>query len=231
MFPRTRQEFGSASRPVQLAQNEAIFGPFAEAQQAIAEGASIGHRYPEPGLSSLRQAIGERYDIPNERIFVAGGSTAVIHYLSMCLLGPGDEVVFGAPTFVAYRLETVKLGATPVPVPLTADGSYDLPGLLAAITPRTKLVYVTNPNNPTGGMVTRQAMQEFLAALPEYVLPVIDEAYFEYVEEADYPDSLREFCTRDRPVVVTRTFSKIFGLAGLRVGFGVLPDELTRAAL
>ncbi|GAA1033513.1 pyridoxal phosphate-dependent aminotransferase [Amycolatopsis albidoflavus] len=213
-----------------LAQNEGIFGPVAAARRAIAEAAGRGNRYPEAGTGALRRAIGARYGIPAERIVVAAGSTAVIHYLSLCLLGPGDEVVFGHPTFVAYRLETANRGATAVPVPLTEHGSYDLDSLLAAVTPRTKLAYVTNPNNPTGGMVARDEVRAFLDALPAHVLPVIDEAYFDYVEDPGYPDSIKEFCSEDRPVAVLRTFSKIFGLAGLRVGFGVLPAEIAKAA-
>jgi histidinol-phosphate aminotransferase len=127
-----------------------------------------------------------------------------------------------------YPINAAKMGAVAVPAAL--DGSrYDLAALADAITPRTKLVYVTNPNNPTGGMVGRDELAGFLDELPEHVLPVIDEAYFEYVDDPDYPDSIREHLLAGRRLVVLRTFSKIYGLAGLRVGWGAMPLDVAAA--
>ncbi|MGD3111795.1 histidinol-phosphate transaminase [Streptomyces sp. YGL11-2] len=213
---------------VLLAQNEDAYGPVPAAQRAIQEEAARGHRYPEAGFAVLKRQIAAHHRISEDNIFPAAGSCAVFHYLSLCLLDPGDEVVFCSPTFSAYRLEALKMGAVPVSVPLDAEGAYDPAGLLAAITDRTKIVYVANPNNPTGGLVTRASLSAFLDAVPGHVLTVIDEAYFDYVDDPAYPDSIVEFFSEERPVVVTRTFSKIFGLAGLRVGYGVLPADIAR---
>lgn len=211
-----------------LAQNEGAFGPVAAAQRAIQEEAAQGHRYPESGFAGLKREIAAYHGIPADNVFPAAGSCAVFHYLSLCLLDPGDEVLFCSPTFGAYGLEARKMGAVPVSVPLDADGAYDPAALLAAVSDRTKIVYVANPNNPTGGLVPRAALSAFLDAVPGHVLTVIDEAYFDYVDDPAYPNAIAEFFSDERPVAVTRTFSKIFGLAGLRVGYGVLPADIAR---
>jgi histidinol-phosphate aminotransferase len=222
---------GSVGRLARLAQNEDSHGPFESALEAIAAEARSAHRYPDSGSGVLRAAIADFHDVPGERVFVAAGSSAVIHYLSLALLEPGDEVVYCAPTFPAYRLEALKIGARPIAVPLRDDGAYDLDGLVAAATDRTRIAYVTNPNNPTGVMVPRAELERFLDQLPEHILPVVDEAYFEYVADQRYPDGIAEFARRGRPVVVLRTFSKAYGLAGLRVGYCVCPAEIATALI
>ncbi|MFE0375490.1 pyridoxal phosphate-dependent aminotransferase [Streptomyces inhibens] len=217
---------------IQLAQNEGSYGPLPSAQQAVEAAIAAGNRYPEGNYATLRRALAAHHAIPEERIFVAGGTTAVMHHLSLCLLEPGDEVVFGRPSFLAYHLETLKRGATPVGVPLTPDGSFDTEALLRAITPRTKIAYLANPNNPSGGMLTRDEISAFLDALPSHVVPVLDEAYFEYVDHPDYPDGIAEYAApHAHRLVVLRTFSKIYGLAGLRVGYAVMPPGLVQAAM
>ncbi|TJZ54253.1 aminotransferase class I/II-fold pyridoxal phosphate-dependent enzyme [Streptomyces piniterrae] len=221
---------------VQLAQNEGSYGPLPSAQQAVRAAIAAGNRYPEGDYSTLRRAIAAHHGIPEERVFVAGGTTAIMHYLSLCLLEPGDEAVFGRPSFLAYHLETLKMGATPVGVPLTAEGSFDTDAILRAITPRTKIAYLANPNNPSGGLLTRAEVSDFLDRLPAHVVPVLDEAYFEYVDDPDYPDGIHEFAAsatgrHAHRLVVLRTFSKIYGLAGLRVGYAVMPPDLVQAAM
>jgi histidinol-phosphate aminotransferase len=221
---------GSGDGLIRLGQNEDAHGPFASALAAIVREAHSANRYPDPVSKAMRAEVAEFHGVPLETVFVSAGSSAVIHYLSLALLEPGDEIVYCDPTFPAYRAEALKMGARPVGVPLRADGGYDLDGLLAAVTDRTRLAYVTNPNNPTGVMVTRIEVADFLERLPEHVLPVIDEAYFEYVHAASYPDSIAEFfLPGDRSVVVLRTFSKAYGLAGLRVGYGICPPEVAEA--
>ncbi|QKV96125.1 aminotransferase class I/II-fold pyridoxal phosphate-dependent enzyme [Streptomyces sp. NA02950] len=221
---------------VQLAQNEGSYGPLPAAQEAIRLALAAGNRYPEGDYSALRRAIAAHHDVPEERVFVAGGTTAIMHYLSLCLLEPGDEAVFGRPSFLAYHLETLKMGATAVGVPLTSGGSFDTEAILRAITPRTKIAYLANPNNPSGGLLTRAEVATFLNRLPAHVVPVLDEAYFEYVDGPDHPDGIREFAApatgaHAHRLVVLRTFSKIYGLAGLRVGYAVMPPELVQAAM
>jgi histidinol-phosphate aminotransferase len=225
-----RRELGITGPVVKLASNEGPYGPMPEALDAIVQAASEGNRYPDGGCYELRAALGERFGVPFERVIVGNGADAVLNYLALALLEPGDEVAFCWPSFPVYLIDAVKMGAVPVKAPL-AGSAYDLDALLDAVTERTKLAYVTNPNNPTGGMVGRAALAQFLDALPGHVLPIVDEAYFEYVDDPDYPDSIAEHVREGRRIVVLRTFSKIYGLAGFRVGYGVAPDDVAAACV
>jgi histidinol-phosphate aminotransferase len=223
-----QRELGLA-RVVKLASNEGAFGPVPAALEALERGARELNRYPDGGAYRLRVALAEKHEVGPENVALAAGADAVIMYLSLAVLDPGDEVVCGWPSFPSYVLDAIKLGAEAVRVPL-AGYCYDPEALLAAVTSRTKLVYLTNPNNPTGTMVDRAAVDAYFEAVPEHVLTVLDEAYFEYVDEPDYPDGLEEYLKRDsRRVLVLRTFSKIYGLAGLRVGYGVGPIDVVQA--
>jgi histidinol-phosphate aminotransferase len=215
-------------RVVKLASNEGPFGPFPAALEALRRGARDLNRYPDGGFYRLREALAERHGVAPGNVAPAAGADGVVLYLSLVCLDPGDEVVCGWPSFPSYVLDAAKLAAVPVKVPL-ADGRYDPEALLAAVTPRTKIVYLCNPNNPTGKMVPRSAIDAYFDEVPEHVLTVLDEAYFEYVEDPDYPDGIEEYVKAGRRVVVLRTFSKIYGLAGLRVGYGVGPSEVVAA--
>ena len=215
-------------RVVKLASNEGPFGPFAEALDALAAAAPELNRYPDGGGYRLRAALAERHDVRFEEIALGAGADGVVDCLSQVSLDPGDEVVCGWPSFPSYVLCARKLGAEPRTVPLR-DGRYDLDGLLAAVTGRTKLVHICHPNNPTGTMNTRAELDDYFDRVPNHVLTVLDQAYFEYVDDPEYPDGVDEYLKRGRRVVVLRTFSKIFGLAGLRVGYGVAPAEVVSA--
>jgi histidinol-phosphate aminotransferase len=156
---------------------------------------------------------------------VGSGADGMIDGLSQAILDPGDELVCGWPSFPSYVLYGLKLGADPVRVPLR-DHRYDLDALLAAVTPRTKLVYICHPNNPTGTMNTRAELDAYFERVPEHVLTVLDQAYFEYIDDPGYPDAIEQYFKQGRRVVVLRTFSKIYGLAGVRVGYGVASADL-----
>ncbi|HEY1479212.1 MAG TPA: histidinol-phosphate transaminase [Gaiellales bacterium] len=223
-----RRELGLTGPVVKLASNEGQYGPFPAALEAIARAAADGNRYPDGGSHALRSALAERHGLDLEQVVAGNGADAVLNYLALAMLEPGDEVAFCWPSFPVYPINAAKMGAVGVRAPL-AGSSYDLDALAAAITPRTKIAYVTNPNNPTGGLVRREALARFLDELPAHVLPVVDEAYFEYVDDPDYPDALREHLLAGRRVVVLRTFSKIYGLAGLRVGWGAMPLDVAAA--
>jgi histidinol-phosphate aminotransferase len=223
-----QRELGLSGPIVKLASNEGQYGPFPAALEAIERAAREGNRYPDGGCWNVRVALAERHGLAVEQVVVGNGADAILNYLALAMLEPGDEVAFCWPSFPVYPINAAKMGAVAVRAPL-AGSSYDLDALAAAVTPRTKLVYVTNPNNPTGGMVGRDALARFLDGLPEHVLPVIDEAYFEYVSDPDYPDALREHLREGRRLVVLRTFSKIYGLAGLRVGWGAMPLDVAAA--
>jgi histidinol-phosphate aminotransferase len=222
------RELGLTGPITKLASNEGQYGPFPAALEAISKAAASANRYPDGGCYALRAALAERHDLDADQIVVGNGADAVLNYLALATLEPGDEVAFCWPSFPVYPINAAKMGAVAVRAPL-AGSAYDLDALAAVVTSRTKLVYVTNPNNPTGGMVGREALARFLDDLPEHVLPVIDEAYFEFVGDADYPDSLREHLLAGRRVVVLRTFSKIYGLAGMRVGWAAMPADVAAA--
>jgi histidinol-phosphate aminotransferase len=215
-------------RVIKLASNEGPFPPFAAAVEAMERAARDLNRYPDGGVWALRAALAEHHGVAFDEIVVGAGADGVIDLLSQATLDPGDEVVCGWPSFPSYVLDAAKLGATSVKVPLR-DHTYDLDALLAAITPRTKLVYVCHPNNPTGTANGRDELASFLDRVPEHVLVVLDQAYFEYIDDPDYADGVADHFAQGRRVVVLRTFSKIYGLAGLRVGYGVAPADVVTA--
>jgi histidinol-phosphate aminotransferase len=214
-------------RVVKLASNEGPFGPFPAALEALARSASELNRYPDGGAYALRAALAERHGVRFEEVAIGAGADGVVDVLSQAVLEPGDGVVLGWPSFPSYAIYAAKLGADVRKVPLRAH-RYDLDAMLGEVDERTKLVYVCHPNNPTGTMNTRADLDQFLDQVPGHVLTVIDQAYFEYVEDPDYPDAV-EYFRVGRRVAVLRTFSKIYGLAGLRVGYAVAPAELVTA--
>jgi histidinol-phosphate aminotransferase len=207
-------------RVVKLASNEGPFGPFPAAQEALAQAASSLNRYPDGGSFALHEALAARHGVSSDEIAVGAGADACIDMLSQALLDPGDEIVCGWPSFPSYVIYAAKQGATPVTVPLV-EHRYDLGALLDAVTPQTKLVYICHPNNPTGTMNTADELDAYFAAVPDHVLTVVDQAYFEYIDRDDYPDAVERYLAHGENVVVLRTFSKIYGLAGLRVGYAV----------
>jgi histidinol-phosphate aminotransferase len=216
------------TRVVKLASNEGPFGPFPIARQVLETQSYELNRYPDSAAYRLRAALAERLGVDIDEIAHGAGADGLIGHLSLALLEPGDEVVFGWPSFTSYMLSTLKLGATPKTVPLS-DYHYDLEAMRAQIGPKTKIVYICNPNNPTGTMNSRAELDDYFERVPEHVLTVIDQAYFEYVEEPDYPDAIEEYFKQGRRVAVLRSFSKIYGLAGLRVGYAVASKEICAA--
>jgi len=215
-------------RVVKLASNEGPFGPFPAALEAIARSAPGLNRYPDGGAYRLRAALAELHDLRFEEVAVGAGSDGLVDGLSQIALDPGDEIVCGWPSFPSYAIDARKLGAVPKTIPLR-DDRYDLEAMLDAITPRTKLVYVCHPNNPTGTMNTRAELDAYFDAVPDHVVTVLDQAYFEYIDDPDYPDGIGEYLEAGRRVVVLRTFSKIFGLAGVRVGYALASPAVVTA--
>jgi len=215
-------------RVIKLASNEGPFPPFPAAVEAIERATRELNRYPDGGAYSLRTAIAEHHGVALEEVIVGSGADGVIDLLSQATLETGDEIVCGWPSFPSYVLDALKLGAEPRKVPLR-DHTYDLDAMLAQVGPKTKLVYVCHPNNPTGTANGRDELLAFVEALPEHVLTVVDQAYFEYVDDPDYLDGIAELFKQGRRVAVLRTFSKIYGLAGLRVGYGIAPTDVVTA--
>jgi histidinol-phosphate aminotransferase len=215
-------------RVVKLASNEGPFGPFPSALEALARAAGELNRYPDGGAYRLRAELAERNGVGFDEIAVGAGADGLIDGVSQAFLDAGDEIVCGWPSFPSYVIDALKLGATPVRVPLS-ELRYDLDALLDAVTPKTKIVYVCHPNNPTGTTNTRAELDAYFERVPDHVLTVLDQAYFEYIDDPDYPNGIEDYYKRGRNVLVLRTFSKIYGLAGLRVGWGVGPPDVVTA--
>jgi histidinol-phosphate aminotransferase len=215
-------------RVVKLASNEGPYGPFPAALEALARVIPDLNRYPDGGAYRLRRALADRHGVRMEEIAFGAGADGVIDCLAQVSLEAGDEIVLGWPSFPSPVIDALKLGAVPRQIPLR-DGHYDLGAMLDAIGPRTKLVYVCHPNNPTGTMNTRAELDEYFRRVPDHVLTVLDQAYFEYIDDPDYPDGIEEYLKPGARVIVLRTFSKIYGLAGLRLGYGVAPAAVAAA--
>ncbi len=211
-----------------LSSNENPFPPLPSVLDTVRDAAQSFNRYPDMLATGLTQAIADRFDVPVAHVATGTGSVGVLQQLVQATSGPGDEVVYAWRSFEAYPIVVQVSGARSVTVPLTAGEHHDLDAMLAAITPRTRLVVVCTPNNPTGTAVGRAALEAFLDAVPADVLVVIDEAYREFVRDGDVPDALEMY--RARPnVAVLRTFSKAYGLAGLRVGFAIAHEPVADA--
>ncbi len=210
---------------IKLASNENPLGPSPRAVAAVERAAAGVHRYPDGASFALRAALSERLEVAPGQLVFGCGSDELLELVAKAFVGPGDEVVYAWPSFAMYPIVTQGMGGTPVPVPLDDALVHDLPALAAAITDRTQVVIVCNPNNPTGTSVGAEAFDRFVEALPEDLLLVVDEAYVEYARRPDFPDALA-WVERRPATLVMRTFSKIYGLAGLRVGYGVAGAEL-----
>jgi histidinol-phosphate aminotransferase len=208
---------GVAGQAHKLSSNESPYGPLPSVAEAIAAAGLGVHRYPDNGADALTDALAARFAVPPEHVALGCGSVGVLKQLVESVSDPGNEVLYAWRSFEAYPLLADLAAATSVRVPLLGE-THDLEAMTAAITARTRLVLVCNPNNPTGTVVNRQQLTAFLDEVPGDCLVVLDEAYREYVRDAEVPDGIDLY--RDRPnVAVLRTFSKAYGLAGLRVGF------------
>lgn len=208
---------------VKLASNESLWGPSPDALRVSQEATRDILRYPEAIPTSLIETLARIHHLPEDNLIVGNGADEILRLLAYGFLSPGDDVISPAPSFSAYRFDTLLVGANPIEVPLTSDGRMDLPQILQAITPKTRMIYLCSPNNPTGGIILQKEWDQFIAQVPDNILVVVDQAYYEFVDHPEYaqvaPDVLA-----GRPVAMVRTFSKIYGLAGLRVGWALVPS-------
>ena len=211
---------------IKLASNETVFGPLPSVRAAIERATDVANRYPDNGCVELKAALAKRLDFAPEQVAVGCGSVSLCQQLVQITAAAGDEVIFGWRSFELYPPQVQVAGATAVRVPLT-DHTYDLYAMLAAVTERTRLIFVCNPNNPTSTVVDPYALTRFVETVPPHILIAIDEAYVEYIRDGMLPDSLGLVRAHSN-IVVLRTFSKAYGLAGLRVGYAVgHPDVVT----
>ncbi|HEY3197932.1 MAG TPA: histidinol-phosphate transaminase [Nitrospirales bacterium] len=211
---------------IKLASNENPCGPSPRALAVLAAAEPSLHRYPDGGGHVLRRALAQHLKVTPHQILLGNGSDEVIGLLTKAFLEPDDEAIVAEPSFVVYATDVMASRAKPVRVPLTQH-RHDLPAMAKAIGPKTRMIFICNPNNPTGTYVTASEVSAFMQSVPPDVIVVFDEAYFEYVTALDYPDTL-PLLAGGRNIVVLRTFSKIYGLAGLRIGYGVTTPEITQ---
>jgi histidinol-phosphate aminotransferase len=215
-------------RIIKLASNESLAGPSPLAVEAIRRSLADIHRYPEDSSHDLKQALARRHGVAPGNILLGTGADEVLLLLGQLFLEPGDQCLFPHPSFSLYRKSAQVMGGVPVQSPL-GEAGIDVEDLLARVGPRTKLVFLCVPNNPTGHLLPSTQVRSFLDRLPGHVFPVIDEAYAEFVEDPEFRDAVglfrQGFC-----LAAIRTFSKIYGIAGLRVGYAVVPEELSVTA-
>jgi histidinol-phosphate aminotransferase len=224
-----KRELG-LDRVVKLASNENPLGPSPKAVAAVIEAASQMHIYPDGASFRLKEALSARFDLPAKQIIVGNGSDELIHLIGLLYLsGPQHEMIMGDPSFARFDSVAHLADAKLVKVPLDSKYRHDLTAMAQAITPNTRLVFVANPNNPTGTIVRKREVDAFVKDLPPFVTLVLDEAYMEFAAEADdFPLSL-DYIREGRNVIGLRTFSKAYGLAGIRVGYGFVQPEVSDA--
>jgi histidinol-phosphate aminotransferase len=217
------REYG-ISNSVKLASNENPLGPSPRAMAAMRARLEQLNLYPDGDCFYLKQSLSRKLGVAPETIIFGNGSNEIIELAARTFLRPGDEAVMAEQAFVVYQLIVQTVGAQSRTVPLR-NFTHDLPALAEAVTPRTRLIFLANPNNPTGTIYRRNEWEQFLDKVSPDVLLIVDEAYFEYVQDRDYPNSLR-YHGEGRAVLTLRTFSKLYGLAGLRIGYGVGSTDL-----
>ena len=207
-------------RIVKMASNENPLGPSRKALRAMRRALREAHLYPESTCFYLKKRLAEEHGIGENQLIIGNGSNEILEFLARAFLSEGDEVISSACSFLVYPIVTQACGAEYIEVPMK-DFRYDLKGILERITDRTKLIFIANPNNPTGTYVTREEVEEFFTKVPKHVIVCFDEAYMDFVEAKDFPYLLFQVKTERPNLIVLRTFSKSFGLAGLRVGYGM----------
>ncbi|PZR76808.1 MAG: histidinol-phosphate transaminase [Chthoniobacterales bacterium] len=221
----TARELGAdAAKIIKLASNENPLGPSPKALVAMRAALESAHLYPDGGGFYLREALAEKLDLSREHLILGSGSNEIIEFLGHAFLNRGDDVITSEHAFIAYKLVAAIFGARTIEVP-SPNLRHDLDGMIAAITAKTRLIFIANPNNPTGTLAGQEELDRFIERVPEDIVVVFDEAYFEYLDHP--PDTLR-FIRAGRNVAVLRTFSKIQGLASLRIGYGMARPELIR---
>jgi len=210
---------------IKIASNENPHGPSPRALAAMRERLGEMHRYPDGAAFALRAELARRFAVDPAQLVFGCGADEILELLAKSFLGPGDEVVYAWPSFAMYPVVVKGMGATAVPVPLDADLVHDLPAIAKAVGPQTKMVVLCNPNNPTGTSFGRAAFEDFLGGLPDDLVLVVDEVYIEFARRDDFPDTLSLLAKRPGTISV-RSFSKLYGLAGLRIGYGICDLEL-----
>ncbi len=218
-----RRELG-LKRIIKLASNENTLGPSPQTLKALRDYLPKIYLYPEDSCFYLKKELAKRLKVKRENLIMGNGSDEIMELIPKTFLNPGEEVIYGYPSFLIYEIVARIMSGKPVPVPLK-DYTYDLKRILRAITKKTKIIFICNPNNPTGTMVNEKEIKVFLKKVPKNILVVLDEAYKDYVDRRDFPNSIR-LLKEYRNIIILRTFAKIYGLAGLRIGYGIAREEV-----
>ncbi|MFN3740768.1 MAG: histidinol-phosphate transaminase [Thermodesulfovibrionales bacterium] len=212
---------------VKLASNENPLGPSRKSMEAIKKATRGLNRYPDGNCYYLKKELSKKLGVTPEELIIGNGSNELLEIAAKTFLMPGDNAVMARPSFVVYAMATRIAGATPLEIPLTAEFSHDLMAMADAITDRTRIIFIANPNNPTGTINLTDEFDTFMKKVPSNVLVVVDEAYYEYVTDKRYPDTMK-YLKKGYPLLILRTFSKVYGLAGLRIGYGIASAELIK---
>lgn len=218
------RELGLKKDIFKIASNENPLGPSPLAMAALKKGIKSLNLYPDDSCYYLTRALAQKLNLNEEYLILGNGSVEILDLIAKAFINPNDEVIISNYSFVMFQIVTLIAGGKIIIIPLK-DFRHNLEAMTKAITERTKIIFIANPNNPTGTINTAEEMAQFMEHIPENVLVVWDEAYYEYVLRKDYPDSLK-YVKAGRNIIVLRTFSKIYGLAGLRLGYGIAPPEL-----
>lgn len=212
---------------VKLASNENPLGASPKAKQAIKESLDTLHLYPDGYVYNLREKLAQKFDVAMESLIFGDGTDEILELLFKAFVNKDDEIIFAEQTFIEYERNTLLMGGKGVKIPMALGLKHDLDAMAAAINTNTKMIFICNPNNPTGTIVEREAVEEFLSKVPNNILVVFDEAYFEYAAQNEkYPDSMDYQKKGYKNVITLRTFSKAYGLAGLRIGYGIADSEI-----
>lgn len=212
---------------IKMASNENPLGPSPRALEAITKNLPQIHLYPDANCFELKKRLAEFYSIASDSVLIGNGSDELLKLLAEAFINRDDQVIFAQPTFSEYEFVSLIMGAECIKIPLK-NYTLDLEGIFQAITPKTKIIFICNPNNPSGTMVTSIQISTFMEQVPDDIIIVFDEAYSEYVESSDFPDSL-DYVRQGRNVIVSRTFSKIYGLAALRAGYALTTAAIAQA--
>ncbi|MCL5959251.1 MAG: histidinol-phosphate transaminase [Chloroflexi bacterium] len=211
------------TRVVKLNSNEGPLQPFPAAIEAMQKAVTALNRYPDPASAELRSRLAEKFSVPAEGIVTGPGATTLIKLLCSILISPGDEMIIGWPMFPPYEAYTVLMGGTVRKMPLP-DWTHDLPQMLDAVTERTRILVICNPNNPTGTVVSRKALDDYFERVPAHVMTIVDEAYIDFADKSQTVVGT-EYYDCGKPVMILRSFSKVYGLAGIRLGYAMTSPE------
>lgn len=229
IIKEVKRELG-LSRIIKLASNENAFGTSPKAVDAIKRMADKAYLYPDGAGYELKQKLSAHYSVAAERIVLGNGSDEIIELLIKAFMNEGDELICAKPSFLIYSISAQSANVKCRTVSLLSNFEHDLNGMLDFITDKTRLIFICNPNNPTGTMMVRDKISAFMKKVPDNILVIFDEAYYDFARrQNDYPDTINEYLNFGKSVAILRTFSKAYGLAGLRIGFGFMPERIAVA--